>query len=167
MSLTLKERFLMHPGTWGACCGVCVLVLGQFMEVLILSATMGGAGRMPSLDFTLWFIFGLELIPPIFWGWILGGSVGRAWHHWVHNRHESARHTLRRTGGWCTLINGVWTLLPLLAFLSGLDWQILPFLGLRLLTNLCLQASALVLLASFILPRREEDRVQVTENLRL
>ena len=43
----------------------------------------------------------------------------------------------------------------------------LAYLGMRLLLNLSFQASVLVLIASFVLPAREEDGVQVTERLRL
>jgi hypothetical protein len=82
---------------------------------------------------------------------------------------ENARRTLRRTGVWCTVINGAWLIFPLVFALrfAGLGMDLWMVIGFSLLMTVCFQASFLTLVASYVLPRREEDRVQVTEDLRL
>jgi hypothetical protein len=164
MKTAMRERFVAHPALYGARLGALVLTLFQVATDVGFFILSGGSISALYSEPLLILILLKVVSPPLFWGWLLGRSVGQAWHHWIHDYNEPARRTLRRTGGWCTLINGAWILAQDFGTSIPEFWKSVI---LELLTNFCFQASVLVLTLSFLLPPRKAERLQVTENLRL
>lgn len=167
----MKEWLLKFPVARGALLGAAAVAGFNYLTKLVLFLVAGGPF---SLKLIFWELEPTLLLPNAIMGAVLGAVGGSAYRNWRQGLRDQAVRSCRVWGWVCTAV-GFWNLWERAYFpsfgrtVAYYGWWHLfkaEFMSV-LLNSTPLQAAILVCAVGYLLPRRERDRMQVTENLRL